>query len=743
MIKSHSVLKSLLIQLLFLISPAILFAGEISYSNRLQGSTGNSSAGYSAIANGNSFTVQDPEFPVTAGATFTDIDLENRVTLRYTGAALANSKYSVAWNYTVNYNIDFYTTSTTYTTQSGTLTISYDPQTSFSDIATIRYPASAGAYKIKVSVTGVSATVPGEDFTLEGEIYSNRTYKINLSSYPKDIRARLPYPASAAEPITIDPQINNEVEFNWDYFAGAEAYELEWSYVYAEAPGFAFPVGFVYPSDFSNATHVIVSSNSYKVTLAYEEGYIFYRVRPLTRHYLATEKWIAGAYYDFEEDYFKLSKSHDNTKNWVFGAVYAEDGMKKEVITYYDGTLRQRQSVTKNNSDNKAIVQSTYYDYEGRPAVNTLPEPNRFSGELKFYANYNLNTYTDPFTQISIDVPFSKASFDNQNTVNNPAAITTGDGGTYYSAANTQMSTDGFSSYIPEASGYAYVRTLYGIDGLVRKQSGAGPAHKISSGHETESYVATPLQTKLDLLFGMEAGESKYYREYAVKDANGQLAISYENLRGQVVATALAGEAPSNMTPLASAANPHDVNANLNSSNYFNEAQQAWLNHVELFVPSPGWYRFNYTLNSSWYTSLCEGGNYDCKYKFNMSIFDACNAPVDDDPSYSNSSNILFQTQTYTFTSNVTSVNTGYFWVNFLATGTYIIEKKLMLDEVAIEAEIAAYRSRITYGPNNPNYNTAQTCVNITADGMVYDFTAATDLSECTGCTTCVNTPDI
>lgn len=55
---------------------------------------------------------------------------------------------------------------------------------------------------------------------------------------------------------------------------------------------------------------------------------------------------------------------------------------------------KNRQSVVKNNSDDKAIVSETIYDYQGRPAIQVLPspvedpatctDPNKSSG-LKFY----------------------------------------------------------------------------------------------------------------------------------------------------------------------------------------------------------------------------------------------------------------------------------------------------------------------------------------------------------------------
>ena len=53
-------------------------------------------------------------------------------------------------------------------------------------------------------------------------------------------------------------------------------------------------------------------------------------------------------------------------------------------------------------------------------------------------------------------------------------------------------------------------------------------------------------------MFGSNVGDSRHYRKQAVMDANGQLTVTYADQEGRTIATALAGDAPSNVSALAS-----------------------------------------------------------------------------------------------------------------------------------------------------------------------------------------------
>ena len=76
---------------------------------------------------------------------------------------------------------------------------------------------------------------------------------------------------------------------------------------------------------------------------------------------------------------------------------------KKKVVSYFDGSLRNRQSVTKINSDTTAIVGESFYDYQGRPAISSLPVPS-FSPKLAYYSNFTVNEFNQPYSKEIFDV---------------------------------------------------------------------------------------------------------------------------------------------------------------------------------------------------------------------------------------------------------------------------------------------------------------------------------------------------
>src|SRR5690606_688730 len=58
---------------------------------------------------------------------------------------------------------------------------------------------------------------------------------------------------------------------------------------------------------------------------------------------------------------------------------------------YHDGSLRNRQAVTKINTDDRVVAGETYYDYNGRPVIQTLPVPLHGENEKSLNYRPNLN----------------------------------------------------------------------------------------------------------------------------------------------------------------------------------------------------------------------------------------------------------------------------------------------------------------------------------------------------------------
>src|SRR5690606_8357659 len=81
--------------------------------------------------------------------------------------------------------------------------------------------------------------------------------------------------------------------------------------------------------------------------------------------------------------------------NWQYNISFAEEGKSKHVINYFDGMGKNRQTQTKINSDMDYVVGiDNIYDFEGRPAITTLPTPI-LSNNIKFKPNISLNAATN------------------------------------------------------------------------------------------------------------------------------------------------------------------------------------------------------------------------------------------------------------------------------------------------------------------------------------------------------------
>lgn len=156
----------------------------------------------------------------------------------------------------------------------------------------------------------------------------------------------------------------------------------------------------------------------------------------------------------------------------------------------------------------------------------------------------------------------------------------------------------------------------------------------MGSGHETKYYYGQPNQIELDRLFGSEVGYARHYKKNMVVDPNGQVSISYLDQEGRVVATALSGTKPGNVSALNSYPSSSttvsadlfaaDVNGKsvLNVSNIDNSALEY---NAYLLVSEPGVHVFNYgitpmTVSPECVSNMC----FDCIYDLEIAIRDDC-----------------------------------------------------------------------------------------------------------------------
>ncbi|PKP12508.1 MAG: hypothetical protein CVU08_10140, partial [Bacteroidetes bacterium HGW-Bacteroidetes-3] len=367
------------------------------------------------------------------------------------------------------------------------------------------------------------------------------------------------YELPQSMPIVNALMLNNELELSWIGIPEARYYDVEWTWVdnYGAIKDVALNSNQIYFSTKDierNSTRIQTDQTGYNIPLIYSRGFLIYRVRAVGNFLADLSKnkygpWSSGS--DIKNlvsdwTYYTISGDYEDTKNWQFQASYAEDGKKKEVVSYFDGSLRNRQTVTNINTDQNAIVGEVIYDAQGRPAIEVLPVPIN-EKTIKYYSNFNTNTAGAFYN-------FNDFDKDTQNEVdltsNDKLMNIISGASNYYSASNTF--TDVFKDRIPDAEQYPFSQIEYTPDntGRIRRKSGVGAAHQLGSTHEMEYYYSVPEQKELNRLFGYSVGNSSHYKKNMVKDPNGQLSVSYIDPQGRTIATALAGYSPQNLTGL-------------------------------------------------------------------------------------------------------------------------------------------------------------------------------------------------
>lgn len=429
------------------------------------------------------------------------------------------------------------------------LTVSVSPE---QDKATdAAYYLAKGAHAISVTVTNVTSTLTG--LSLSTSVITESFDYMLFSDTPAGLVHSTVLTAGGSLPVS------------WAAVGKAEAYELEWTYISNQAADelavLPFSAITIPPYYFrTNSSRVEVSSTSYNIPLVYEKGYILYRVRAVGKNIVnSMPVWVKSnwTYADngttlYPEANAYLYAGLENNINWQSSLSFAEEGKHKVVVSYHDGSSRNRQAVTRINTDGRAIVGETFYDYNGRPMIQTLPVPVK-KDSLGFYPHFNV-VDGQPVMRKEDAVSVTRDACNPTG----PKLSTTSGASNYYSPDNTFGTTGNAGDniinkeLIPDAKKYPYSQMVYTPDntGRIATQSGMGEANHLGSDHETSYLYATPLQTELCRLFGTQVGYAAHYKKNTVIDPNGQVSVSYLDLDGKVVATALAGGSPENVTTL-------------------------------------------------------------------------------------------------------------------------------------------------------------------------------------------------
>ncbi|MDR6299385.1 DUF6443 domain-containing protein, partial [Mesonia maritima] len=433
------------------------------------------------------------------------------------------------------------------------LTVEYNPHSSggeFIDLALYEITNYRGAH---VYITDVSYENMDSQQT-----YSGTPLNIMMET---GIRVNRFYVLSQ-NPVSVSSSfVDEEIKLNWGTSPGALSYDVEWTWVdnYNSDPQStsARPANSISltTNEFrQNSTRINTKETEYRIPNIYANGYLVYRLRPVGVHLSNTSVKRFGPWSSQGSNSSKVShwtyialSNTEPRKNWQFQASYAEEGKRKDVVSYFDGTLRNRQTVTKINSDDNAIVGEVVYDNQGRPAVEILPVPAG-DNEIRYYPNFNQSS------DVNSTIGYSHYDFDwDQEEECDPdlVGLSTETGtGKYYSP---NYSTGDYNDLTPSAvdpgngeQAFPFSQIEYTPDntGRISRKSGVGYHHQLGSGHEMKYYYATPEQVELDRLFGYSVGLAEHYKKNVVVDPNGQVSVSYIDPHGKTIATALAGDNP-------------------------------------------------------------------------------------------------------------------------------------------------------------------------------------------------------
>lgn len=582
----------IIIFLVVFLSSFITQAADVNWSVRIEGAD---------VIPHNPISIEDGDFADLNIQQFTDLNafgyvrfgFEERLSMDYIGDN----------EFTVNLKITTYNNSgQSPTTVLSSLVIQYSGTGNgiTFDASDYRMP---GVYKFDVEIESIldqsGAIVNIPDFIyLEAGIRAERYYKFNEFDVAGISSQWVKYDEISEEYILATGSSDaEEIYLNWDYIHGAEYYDLEWTWVdnYAEtgltslrAPSSISLMDFEFRN---NCTRIRTTDQYYRIPQIFSNGYLIFRVRGVGRWQDDLDKDLLGKWSSDNgvlkenvgnyPNFIIINGVHEAKKNWQYQSTYAEDGKKKEVTQYFDGSLRGRQTVTRINSDNQSVVGETIYDTEGRGVIQILPVPQD-NPSIKFYEAINVDATGKPYSHLNFNwensgiATCSPESSDELNSISGAAH--------YYSANGFDALTDGdWQQYVPESNGYPYTQVEYTPDntGRIRNQSGVGEHHKIGSNHETKYYYTQPTQEELNRLFGYKVGYKRHYKKNMVVDANGQVSISYLDAQGRVIATAMSGDSPDMFDALES----HDATSNhnivksdlLNNGNPYEAIEDDWI----------------------------------------------------------------------------------------------------------------------------------------------------------------------
>ncbi|WP_072362394.1 RHS repeat-associated core domain-containing protein [Chitinophaga sancti] len=594
------------------------------------------------------------------------------------------------------------------------LEISYDTARGINYQANATYRFRNG-YKMKLTVNDITSEELGDQlpaaFRLQGQVIVERSYEADTTHIvPKIV---LPssgkagtFNAAVLRAATLASAQNGVASISWDKVTYAEEYDLEWTFVdelsangkILSDEGTGISAAKLAKMFRNNSTRVTLQQEYYDISLVHYMKYLLVRVRTA---YMADGIREEGDW-DYKMDAGGSTVSavillddntlHEPKFNWLYSAAYSEDGKKKEVVSYFDGSLRNRQTITLNNSDQKVLIQENLYDEFGRPQVSILPYTIN-NNILKYYSGQHVTTSGSTYR-------WSNINGSGSDCINTPDAMGSSSGaGQYYSSSNEFLADASRpeSHFIADAGGYPFSVTLYTPDNTnrvsVRGGVGAlfqpGPDNTVSKA--SYLYYSKPAQWELDRMFGNDVGYANHYLKNMTVDGNGQVAVNYQNASGKTIATALAGDAPSNLDALSSKPDPKQETFLLIEPRDFTFDESKLLLSATSSYAAAIIGPVSFTYNAEKLIKIFDENGVkicsNCYYNLHIRVTDDCNKPIYDE---------TIPVGSLTGDCSATGTATGTFSTTFDKIGEYYVTYELGLSSSALDAYTTDYINKNT-----------------------------------------------
>lgn len=488
------------------------------------------------------------------------------------------------------------------------------------------------------------------------------------------------------------PCVQNPVSFSWvSKCAEMPNYQIEILRLYNEEAISSSQTYGVYPRyvkcvvDWDKALRVETEQPIQQVllTLAEGEGYYIWRVRAIGTEYpngIADGRnwgnWSAAPSQlstltfsdsvNITQPCCFYYKQFDGDKNWIYSRVFTEELKLGEKIQYANGLQQVKQSQSKINTQEAIVLSQQVYDYYGRANISSLPVPIT-SGVMGQPLGFS---YVSNVLEHNGDL-YGAQHFDANSNYKNPEPINGGPVQTYYSDLNPDVQ-------IASAEGYPFVETLYGQDGRVKKQGGAGNTHRIGGEHNggsrsTLTFYASTSDAELVRLFGDEAEASDKLYKVVTVDPNNVQSASYINEKGETIATALINAGPNNLLDTLEEANDLVITDTIKAeASAGNRPPNTWVRSENVYLGASledNSISIHYGITPNEFSENCSGFCMTCEYKIYIRLYST-------DPDSLNTTKV----DSFTIVPQTCVQNGGFTYnktYSHLPLGTYTIEREL------------------------------------------------------------------